>query len=145
MLKTKQKGIVTELECINYLAKIGCVISIPYGENSAYDFIVDTGLALLKIQCKTSSEKSNGTIIFSCRRTRVNTKRTISRKYSEKEIDYFCTFFKERCYLVPISECSSNKKLRFLDAGNSQQKGINYAEDYVAEKQIEKLHRTLEN
>ena len=56
-----------------------------------------------------------------------------------EEIDYFATYFNNKCYLVPIEECSSEKTLRFEPPANGQRVGITFAEDYELEKQITKL------
>ena len=31
-------------------------------------------------------------------------------KYSKEEIDYFATYWEGKCYLVPVEECSTEKK-----------------------------------
>ena len=41
MDNTKHLGSLTELQCITYLFGLGYDISIPYGDNSSYDFILD--------------------------------------------------------------------------------------------------------
>lgn len=56
MIDTKQKGNLTELECITALTELGYLVSIPFGEDSRYDCIVDINNNLYRIQCKTSSE-----------------------------------------------------------------------------------------
>ena len=56
-LTSKQKGNLTELQCITYLYQLGYKCSIPYGENSRYDFIVDIDGILIRVQVKTSSKK----------------------------------------------------------------------------------------
>ena len=53
--------------------------------------------------------------------------------------DYFCTYWDNQCYLVPISECSAAKKLRFIPPKNGQKVGITYAKDYEIQGQLEKL------
>lgn len=141
-LSSKQKGNLTELQCITAFYKLGYTVSIPYGENSRYDFIADINGKLLRVQVKTSTAKDNGDLIeFSCRSTRVNTQGNFSRTYTKEEIDYFCTYYDNKCYLVPVTECSSSKKLRFNSTKNGQKVGINLAEDYELEKQLEKLER----
>lgn len=139
-LSSKQKGNLTELQCITEFYKLGYAVSIPYGENSRYDFIADIKGKLLRIQVKTSVKKDNGALIeFSCRSTRVNSQGNISRTYTKEEIDYFCTYYNNKCYLVPIEECSATKKLRFEPPKNGQKTGINFAEDYEIEKQLKKI------
>ena len=69
MLENKQKGIITELECITAFNKLGYKVSIPYGEDSRYDFIADINGKLIRVQVKTSKYKdeTKNAIIFSCR------------------------------------------------------------------------------
>ena len=141
-LSSKQKGNLTELQCITAFYELGYAVSIPYGENSRYDFIADVDGKLLKIQVKTSSVKDNGSVIeFSCRSTRVNSQGSISRTYTKEEIDYFCTYYQNQCYLIPIEECSRSKKLRFEPPKSGQKVGINFASDYELEKQLNKIKR----
>ena len=138
MVEKKQKGNLTELQCIAAFYEIGYSVSIPYGENSRYDFIADVDGHLLRVQVKSSSTKDDGkTYTFSCRSSRTNGKRTINKKYTKSEIDYFATFINGRCYIVPVEECSAAKTLRFDVSQNGQQMYVNFEENYRLEKQIE--------
>lgn len=131
MLEPKQKGNLTELQCITAFYELGYKVSLPYGENSRYDFIADINGKLIRVQVKTCKPSIDGSIIsFPCRSTRVNSNGCYQRQYTNKEIDYFCTYYKNKCYLVPVSECSKGKKLRLSGAKNNQIKGVSYAEDY---------------
>ena len=141
MLESKQKGIITELECITAFNKLGYQISIPYGENSRYDFIADIEGKLIRVQVKTSRYKDNteNAIVFSCRSSHTNAKGTQNIRYTSEEIDYFCTYFNNQCYLIPIAECSVEKTLRFCPTKSGQIVGISFAQDYELDKQIEKI------
>lgn len=141
MLETKQKGIVTELQCITAFNQLGYHISIPYGENSRYDFIADINGILIRVQAKTSHYKDDlqNSIVFSCRSSRKNMTAARNVRYTNKEIDYFCTYFNNQCYLVPIEECSTEKTLRFEPPANGQSKGITFAKDYELDIQIQKI------
>ena len=55
-MDVKHKGAQTELLCMTYLHGLGYDIAIPFGDNSRYDFILDTGKELLRIQVKTASK-----------------------------------------------------------------------------------------
>ena len=55
MLETKLKGNLTEMECMAAFIEQGYQVSIPFGEDSRYDFIADVNNTLYRIQCKTSS------------------------------------------------------------------------------------------
>lgn len=139
MLNNKQKGNLTELQCISAFVAEGYNVSIPYGDNCKYDFIVDIEGKLLKIQVKTSSSKNKESFSFSCRTTHVNCSGVKNQKYSAEEIDYFATFWNNQCYLVPIKECSATKTLRFVPPKSGQINKINFAKDYTLTKQIEKI------
>jgi hypothetical protein len=137
MVDKKQKGNLTELQCISAFYEMGYSVSIPYGENNRYDFIADVDGHLIKVQVKTSSTKDDGkSYTFSCRSSRTNGKRTINKKYTKSEIDFFATFIKGKCYLVPVEECSTTKCLRFDVSQNKQQIFVNFEENYRIEKQI---------
>ena len=139
-LSSKQKGNLTELQCITAFYELGYQVSIPYGENSRYDFIADINGKLIKVQVKTSSKKDDGkSFEFSCRSTRVNAQGSLSRTYTAEEIDYFCTYFNGKCYLIPISECSRSKKLRLEPPANNRKVGINMAIDYELLSQLNKI------
>lgn len=135
-LTSKQKGNLTELKCISAFYELGYQCSIPYGENSRYDFIADINGKLIRVQCKTSHEIDLGVIEFFCRSCRSNTQSNLRRRYTVDEVDYFCTYWNNMCYLVPINECSVSKKLRFIPPKNNQKVGISYAKDYELPNQI---------
>lgn len=140
MLDTKQKGNLTELQCITSFYELGYAVSIPYGDCERYDFIADIDGKLIKIQVKTSRViDEEGTIKFSCRSTRSNASGCYNRQYTADEVDCFATYHNGICYLVPIEECSSEKKLRFLPPKNNQKVGINYAKDYELKSQLSKI------
>lgn len=138
-LNPKQKGNLTELKCLSAFYELGYQCSIPYGENSRYDLIADIDGKLIRVQCKTSREVDEGVIEFPCRSSRSNTHSNLQRRYTANEIDYFCTFWDGKCYLIPVTECSITKILRFVPPKNGQKVGITYAKDYELQGQLEKL------
>ena len=140
-LTAKQKGNLTELQCLTAFYEKGCHVSLPYGENSRYDMIVDFQGKLLRVQVKTSSIKNNDTnaIEFSCRSSHVNSTGVKNVRYSESEIDYFATYWNNQCYLIPVIECSVTKTLRFAPTKSGQVKNISFASDYELEKQLNKI------
>lgn len=138
-LTSKQKGNLTELQCLTAFISEGCGVSIPYGDNSKYDFIADVNGKLLKIQVKTSSLKNDGAIKFSCRTTHVNCAGVKNERYSADEIDFFATYWDNQCYLIPVAECSVEKTLRFIPPKSGQLKGISFAKDYLLANQLQKI------
>ena len=140
-LSPKQKGNLTELQCLTSFIKYGCTVSIPYGDCARYDFLVDINGKIIKVQCKTSHifGDEDG-IEFACRSTEpTGGKGTKNRRYTEDEIDFFCTYFNNKCYLIPVNECSTIKKLRFIPPKNNQKVGISFAKDYELEIQLNKI------
>lgn len=134
-LETKQKGNLTELQCITACYELGYNVSIPYGENSRYDFILDVGSKLLKIQVKTSRNKKtiknpDDAIVFSCRSLNSKASGNTYHRYDKTQIDYFATYWKGCCYLVPVEECSVEKTLWFNSTANNQKQLISMAKDY---------------
>ncbi len=140
MLNSKQIGNVTELRCITAFCEQGIPVSIPYGDCERYDFIIDVNHKLLRVQVKTSKELPEAAgIEFYCRSTGYNSTGAINRSYSPDDIDYFATWHNGVTYLVPVEECSTQKKLRFTPPKNNQKVGINFAKDYELPIQLEKL------
>jgi len=138
MLDRKALGAHTELQCITYLAGLGHTISIPWGDNARYDFILEVENKLYKIQCKTASMKDEGVWHFATCRRRINSQENVRKAYLPEEVDYFCTFINNRCYLIPYSEtCQTEKTLRFVPPKNSQ--SYTPAPVYEAENQISLL------
>lgn len=134
-LSTKAKGNLTELKCISAFYELGFSVSIPYGENNRYDFIADINNNLIKIQCKTSREIPGG-FVFSTRSTRVNSSGIKYKKYTLDEIDYFATYFDNKCYLVKAGITQSEFKIRYKYPNNGQKKGINISKEYELENVI---------
>ena len=140
MLTSKQKGNLTELQCITAFTELGYIVSIPYGDCARYDFIVDINNKLYRIQCKTSSKKEEGVYTFSCRSTAANHSRAATRSYSEEEIDFFATIIDNQCYLIPITETGSREKtLRTVFPNNNRKVGVSLMQDYEIQTQIAKL------
>ena len=140
ILDSKQKGILTELQCITAFSELGYHISIPYGENLRYDFVVDINKKLYKIQVKTSSLKENSYLEFATSTSHTNTKGTLNLSYSSEDVDFFATIYENQCYLIPFSVCGKrSQRLRLIPTKNGQTKGITFAKDYEIDKILENL------
>ena len=138
-LNSKQKGNLTELQCLSAFVEQGCEVSIPYGDSSKYDFITDIDGHLFKIQVKTASLKDESAIKFSCRSTHANCNGVKNERYSSKDVDFFTTYWDHQCYLIPISECSVEKTLRFAPTKSGQVTGISLAKDYILADMLQKI------
>lgn len=132
-MDTNIKGTITELKCKIYFLELGYMVSTPESP-VRYDFILDTGKELLKIQVKTSHSDGEK-IIFKTSSRHITARGNTSHHYQEDGIDYFCTWYENECYLVPVEDCGKSEKcLRLIPTRNGQVKNIAFAEDYVAKE-----------
>ena len=130
-------GTITELKCITYFLELGFTVSVPQNP-CRYDFILDTGTELLKIQVKTcNTTRQEGAITFSTNSSHFINGKHVHTNYKNDNIDYFCTYYEEECYLIPVEECgSTEKRLRIVPPKNGQIKNICFAKDYIAKEVI---------
>ncbi len=138
-MNTKLLGNITEQKCFLKCLELGYSISKPLFDNDRYDFILDTGEKLLRIQIKSSrwkDEEHSGFVFngYSQHSTGNGNKRM---KYTKKEIDFFMTEKDGSFYLYPASEEGFNEKtLRVLPTKTRQKKNISFASDYLFEEVI---------
>lgn len=139
MRDTNLKGTITEIKCKLYFLELGYTVSTPENPDR-YDFILDKNGELLKIQVKTSHFKDDKISFETC--SSHITRTGASRRTYNGEIDYFCTWFENECYLIPIEECGSREKfLRLAPTKNGQIKNICFAKDYVAKEVLERVSK----
>lgn len=108
-------GNITELQCMLSFIELGYAVSIPYGSKERYDFVVDINGKLLRIQCKKctfSYHKKYDVIKF---KTSVYSRGKGQLKYKESELDYFCTYYNNNCYLIPYEDCKATSKTLYLN------------------------------
>ena len=140
MDNTLIRGDINELQCILDFQKRGYYCSIPFSGSCRYDLIVDINDKLYKIQCKASSySEDEGVLKMSATRSTTNTQRTIKYTYSENEVDYFYTSWKEYGFLIPINEVSTEKYLRIKPPKNGIQSTMSIASDYLIDNVIQSI------
>ena len=110
-MDVNKKGNITELQVMLAAIKKGYIVSIPYGDCDKYDQLWDDKTHIYRVQVKTArwKDERHTAIIFNCYSVSNGKK----HKYTDKEIDFFATFWDDKCYLIPVSECSSEKTLWF--------------------------------
>lgn len=138
-MDTNAIGKLTELKVLQYIIEKGYSVSIPFGDKDRYDQIWDINNKLLRIQVKTAraiDDEISG-IIFNCRSTYSRNNGLKTHHYTADEIDYFATFWDNKCYLIPVNECSDKKTLRFTSKQN--QPSISWAKDYDFEEVIKNI------
>ena len=60
-------------------------------------------------------------------------------KYSKEQIDYIATYWNNKCYLIPVDECGSAKRLRFSETDNLQKERVSFAKDYELESILKNI------
>lgn len=111
-MDTNFKGKLVELQVLTKITELGYSVSIPFGDKDKYDQIWDINGKLIKVQVKSCRWKNaeQAGIIFNCYSVSNGKK----HKYTEKDIDYYATYWQGKCYLVSVKECSQEKTLWFI-------------------------------
>ena len=139
-MNSKKIGNITELKTMLEFAKLGYNVLTPYGDCERYDFVVDINGTLYKMQSKTATSKDNGdTFKINCRSCHRKAGKVIHHIYTEEEIDFFVTWFNDECYMIPVSECGSDKKLRLNPSKNNQEANVCWAKNYRLEEVIKNI------
>lgn len=138
-MNTNLKGKITELETMMYVIKQGFSVSLPFGDKDRYDQIWDINNKLIRVQVKTCRPIDDNVsgIIFNCRTTYQKKDGCKTHHYTDEEIDYFATYWENQVYLIPVSECSDKKTLRFSSKINLQ--NISWAKNYIFEEVIKTI------
>jgi len=97
---SKRRGEMAELEFLRKAVRLGFRVSKPYGDSDRYDFVVDTGERLVRVQVKSSSRLSQGTYFIASQRC-CNGK---AIPYEVGEIDYLApyVFPEDAWFIIPV-------------------------------------------
>ena len=143
--ETIQRGLLTELHCIEDITKMGFHCLKPVSDASQYDIVIDINGKFYRIQCKSSSWVKDTKIehtafeLSTCRST-INATGFTRHKYSADEIDYFYTWFEEQGYLISIHEATGvTFRMRYEYPSTGQKIGIHIAENYKIEEVLKTL------
>jgi hypothetical protein len=116
------------------LHEAGYELLIPFGENTRYDLVIDDGVRLARVQCKTGRLRRGGVIFSACSSYAHHPNPSMVTRSYLGQIDYFAVFCRETgcSYLIPIEDVQlkSRGKLRVGPPRNNQRIGIRFAADY---------------
>ncbi len=140
----KDVGDRTALAVMLVLRELGYAISVPFGENTRYDLVIDDGKRLLRVQCKTG-RLTRGCVEFrtsSSYAHHPNPKDT--QRHYRGQVDYFAVFCRQtgEVYLIPIDVLPDDRAhLRVTAPLNHQRKRIRLASDYrIASVEVPRLY-----
>lgn len=138
MEKSIFKGSLTELQCIASFVELGYEVSVPFGNHAKYDFIADINGNLIKVQVKTAKVNEDF-LVFECRNFIPKKNHNVRNLYNKIDVDYFSTFANNKCYLVPIEECSARKKIYFNGELCKKNGNLNFEKRYELKEVIKSL------
>jgi hypothetical protein len=107
----KRKGELAELAFMHKAASLGFGVAKPYGDSERYDFILDTGKRLWRVQVKSTSAKR-------FRAYQMNTRRNDNGRmspYGPSEIDFLVAHVvpEDAWYVIPVQMLGQRKLVTF--------------------------------
>jgi hypothetical protein len=129
---TKKIGDISETMVLAAFVRAGYKVSIPFGEDNRYDFIIDRDGILSRVQVKTGRLRK-GVVLFNCYSSHTHRKGIACRPYTG-EIEYFAVYCPDtnETYLLRSDAFKvARGSLRVCPAKNGQQKGLHWAADHV--------------
>ena len=136
--ETQIKGLTTELICMQKFIELGYIVSVPYGNNSRYDLLVDNGTTIWKIQCKTAKLNENGSYtIQTCNKVSTTTQRRV-KHYTKDEIDFIASVVQNQLVIIPVEliEKTASKVFRIELPKHGAKSNCNLIEDFTVEKYL---------
>jgi hypothetical protein len=116
------------------LGAAGYAVSVPFGENTRYDLVVDDGDRLARAQCKTGRLRHGAIRFATCSSYGHHRNPQTARRSYSGQIDYFAVYCPETSgvYLVPIEDVAVRVQaaLRVSPTLNSQRQGVRLASPY---------------
>ena len=106
------KGRAAEYAFAEACMNQGLAIAFPCSELLSYDYVVDNGKCLVKVQVKSTSKTERGTYkIMTSRKPRAGGR--TRRPYSAREIDFMVAWLAESrtFYIIPIEAVCSCKTI----------------------------------
>jgi hypothetical protein len=136
--QTQIYGITTELIVAQKFIEKGYIVSIPYGNNSRYDMIVDTDTDCYRIQVKHASINDNGSYTVNTSNTASTTSGNLRKYYTKNDVDFIVTIIEDRLVVIPVEmvEHSQSKVFRTTLPKYGAKSNCNLIEDFSVERYI---------
>lgn len=126
----KSVGDRTTLAVMLALSTLGYGVSVPFGENTRYDLVIESDGVIQRVQCKTGRLR-DGVIVFRTASSYAHhpTPKPRQRHY-RGQVDAFAVYCRETggVYLIPIDQLPTDAaSLRVDPPRNGQRKHIREA------------------
>ena len=131
-----------ELLCALKFIEAGFIVSIPYGNTSRCDLIVDAGNGkYFRIQCKTAHQNENGSYTICTANQQFTAAARNIKHYDNTQIDFICSIIENQLIVIPvdfIANCKSKifRSHNFPPKKNSCNSTCNWIDNYTIENQI---------
>jgi len=119
---TKRRGELAELAFSYKATSLGLHVSKPYGDSERYDFIVDNGHKLWKVQIKSTTVLLNGLYHVNAHR-RIN---GTAVAYKADEVDVLVAYIipEDTWYILPLEVIQDRTSLLFAAVGHPRGPGL---------------------
>jgi hypothetical protein len=122
---SKQRGELAEMMFMVKAAKEGLATAKPYGDSRRYDFIVDTGRRLWRVQVKSSSRLCKGAYHVSSNRH--SSGRMMAYRASEIDLVIAYVVPENSWFVIPLKAFAPRKSLRLYPKGDDPRGTIVWA------------------
>ena len=131
-------GITTEVIVAQKFIEKGYIVSIPYGNNSRYDMIVDTDKNRYRIQVKHASINDNGSYTVNTSNTVTTASGNSKKYYTKEDVDFIVTVIEDQLVVIPVEmvEHSQSKIFRIVLPQYGAKSNCNLIEDFSVERYI---------
>ena len=130
----KTVGDRTTLAVMLALEAAGFGVLLPFGENTRYDLVIDDGVKLARVQCKTGRIRGSCVIFATCSTYGHHRAPKQARRSYHGQVDFFAVYCPDNgeVYFVPIEDLQthSSAMLRLEPTRNGQRRGVRYAAPY---------------
>ncbi len=129
MPDTTAIGNVSEAKILAALVEAGYIVSKPFGDGCKYDYVIDDGNELQRVQCKTGKLK-NSCVVFNAYSVAGNSNGK-PQSY-ENLADLFAVYCpdNQQVYLMSVSQVGTSKiSLRVEETLNNQQRRVRWASE----------------
>ena len=114
-LAARQHGDLGEVAFLHQAIALGFMVAQPYGTNHPFDFIVQGGRNLWRVQVKAVSHMRGGLYALITRRSQGQR----LRAYSKSEVDFVAVYIipENAWYILPVCEVAKRVTLLFRPQG----------------------------
>jgi PD-(D/E)XK endonuclease len=108
-------GDLGESAFLHKATSLGFMVARPWRNIYCYDFIVEGGRNLWRVQVKTTTSMKNG--LYKINLSRIDNR--VSRPYAESEIDFVAAYVmpEETWYVLPVREVVGHEGIGFRPKG----------------------------